>query len=517
MMRRLVGFAIVAGASLWVAACSAGSTGAPSLNIRPPGVGDKLQFSVGTANIYGGVAGATTGLNVVSTFRQGNGHSATGVNTPFITGPFTLPPNATPAIGGNAVGGGLSDPYATSWTATPTTGQFGSPSLPEESSGGITGTPQTIAAGTPACDVAGTAPSGFTSCLAGISPNASTFGQSGGVFAMGIAPYNTTATTQQSYSYAPYAQPLYDSSANRIFVPWGGPPSFDPDGNGMGTRDGLIQAGNDGYYANVCCNYFLGVGEGVTVFEGVAANAGAYKLDVQIATIGSGGGVHVTTLSASSQLGSGAFLLGNATAPLVTPDLNDGGAAMTVTMPVGATEALVQIVDYGPGGGPLNGGLAANCQGARGSSFAEVYYTIHVTQSGPATLGQLNGPNSATGGGIGNLVPSPSICTMAENQAANAPKKGTTNVFVGDNFTVQLIGFDYPAYEAAVSLLHPPVPTAPQITGANGQSDITISAPVEEDWTSGGYVATTLSVARRPIGRHIHIHHTVRTGHVQRF
>jgi hypothetical protein len=173
---------------------------------------------------------------------------------------------------------------------------------------------------------------------------------------------------------------------------------------------------------------------------------------------------------------------------------------MNVALPGGATEAMVQIVDYGPGGGPLSGGgTNANCQGLRGPSFAPVYYTIHVGQSGPATLGNLNGPNSATGGGVGNLVPSPSICTQSENSGAGAGN-------AGDNFTVQLLGFDYPAYEAAVSLLHPPVPEAPQITGASGQSDITISPPVEEDWTAGGYVATTLSKAHRPIGHRVHAH-----------
>jgi hypothetical protein len=498
MMQRLTRIAIVAGAALSLAACSAGSTTAPSITVVPPGVGDKLQFAVGTANIYGGTAGAATGLNVVSTFRQGNGHSATGVNTPFITGPFTLPAGmVTPAIGGLAVGGALSDPYTTLWTGSAT--QTGGPSLPEVSTNppAITGTPQTVTAGTPACDGVNP-PAGFTTCLAGIQPNATTFGQSGGDFAMGIAPYNTTADTQQSYSYAPYQQPLYDAGATPLFVPWGGPPAFDPDGNGMGTRDGLIQAGNDGFWSanGVCCNYFLGVGEGVTVFEGVAASAGAYKLALQIATIGSGGGVHITTITANAQLGSAAFLLGPATAPLVTPDLNDGGASMNVTMPGSATEAVVQIVDYGPGGGPLSGGgTVANCQGQRGPAFAPVYYTIEVTQTGPASLPQLDGPNSATGGGIGNLIPSPSICTQADNNGVGAPN-------AGDNFTVQLIGFDYPEYEAAVSLLHPPVPAAPQIIGGNGQSDITISPPVEEDWTAGGYVATTLSRAHRPF-RHL--------------
>jgi|GEM_PF-272995 len=503
MMHRLVKIALAAGAVVSLAACSAGSTTAPGITVVPPGAGDKLQFAVGTANIYGGTAGAATGLNVVSTFRQGNGHSATGVNTPFITGPLTLPPNATPAIDGNIVGGSLPDFYTTVWTPD---SQTGGPSLPEVSPNpvSITGTPQTLTAGTPACDALpanNPDPSTFTSCLSGITPNATTFGQSGGVFAMGIAPYNTTAETQQSYSYAPYAQPLYDSGATPQFVPWGGPPAFDPDGNGMGTRDGLIQAGFDSFGLP----YFLGVGEGVTVFEGVTANAGAFGLAVQIATVGSGGSKHVITINANASLGSPAQLLGNATAPFVTPDVNDGGATMNIALPGGATEALVQIVDYGPGGGPLNGGGSVfNCQGDRGPSFAPVYYTIEVTQSGPATLGLLNGPNSATGGGIGNLVPSPSICTQTENSDAGAGN-------AGDNFTVQLIGFDYPAYEAAVSLLHAPVVQAPPITGASGQSDITISPPVEEDWTSGGYVATTLSRAHRPVGHRVHArpHHTI--------
>src|SRR4029077_1926863 len=168
-------------------------------------------------------------------------------------------------------------------------------------------------------------------------------------------PYNITGPTQQSYSYAPYAQPFYDPSSTRQFVPWGGPPAFDPDGNGMGTRDGLIQAGNDSFGLP----YFLGVGEGVTIFEGVTANTGAYSLAVQVATIGGGGHVTVTTFTAGAHLNSPA-LLGNATAPLVTPDANgDGGATMIVPMPGGATEALAQIVDYGPGGGPLNGGGTA--------------------------------------------------------------------------------------------------------------------------------------------------------------
>src|SRR6202040_2552494 len=107
--------------------------------------------------------------------------------------------------------------------------------------------------------------------------------------------------------------------------------------------------------------------------------------------------------------------------------------------------------------------------------FAPVYYTFAVTAPGALALGPLHGPNTNLNGGIGNLQPSPSICTDAQN---NANGDG----FAGDNITVQIIGFDYPDYEAAVSLLGQSVPQSPQIAGASGQSDITVSVPVEEDY-----------------------------------
>ena len=474
--------------ALVLSGCSAGSTGAPpvtSVNPVDPSY-SKLQFSVGTANIYG----SASGLNVVATLRQPDGTSAIGVSTPSITGPFTF----GTAAAAPAVGASLPDPY--------TTIPMGGPSLPETvaATPAITGTPQTLHPGTPYCDGVGTVPSGFTACPATYSPDATTFGQSGGVFAMGLAPYNAVASTGQAYSYAPYTQPIYDLGAvHPAFLPWGGPPAFDPDSNGMGTRDGLNILGVDSFNQP----YFLGVAEGITVFEGVAPASGSYSLNVQIATIGNNGAQTVNTISKSASLNT-ATALPTLTAPQVNPDsTGDGGATFSVALPPGVTEELIQIVDWGPGGGPtvVNPNTGAppyntpNCQGPKGTAFAPVYYTIAVHTSGAYTLPATDGPNTNLTGGLSNLTPSPSICTAAQNTAASSPSNPLPNA--GDNFTVQAIGFDYPLYEAAVSLTKPSgVPQTPAIAGSAGQSDITISVPAAEN--APGYVSTPLSARRAP-------------------
>src|SRR5579862_4594753 len=90
-----------------IAGCGANSAGVPISSVNPtsPSYG-KLQFAVGTANIYG----TATGLNVVSTLRQPAGTSAIGVSTPSITGPFTFAGGIAMAAPAN---GSLADPYTT--------------------------------------------------------------------------------------------------------------------------------------------------------------------------------------------------------------------------------------------------------------------------------------------------------------------------------------------------------------------------------------------------------------------
>jgi hypothetical protein len=458
--------ALSAASLLALTACGGAATGAPpvsSVNPTSPSY-SSLQFAVGTANLYG----TGTGLNIVSTFRQGSGASATGVNSPTISGSFVVTNQAYPPIGGFA------DPYSTAVN--------GGPSVREVGGSMIGSTPQTLLAGTPECDGPGpfpavpanqisSPPSSFVTCPSGLSPNSSTFGQSGGVFANGIQPANAVAASGQGYSYAPYAQPMYglsDPTSQYTFVPWGGPPAFDPNGDGMGERDGVSINGTDSFNEP----YFLGVGEGITVFDGLKVSSGSYSLAVAVATINNNGS-HISTLTKTASLNVGT-LLPTISSPVFTPDGN-GGGTLNAVLPAGVTEAYIQIVDYGPGGGPNDGAASnpGNCQGPRGTSFAPVYYTLHVTASGTATLPDNIGPNSATKGGATALTPSPSICDTSQNTTAN---KTATN---GDDIVVQTIGFDYPAYNAALSVTKGT--QNPAIVGAAGQSDITISQAAEQD------------------------------------
>jgi hypothetical protein len=488
----LAAFALIA-----TAGCGGAATGGPPLTtVNPVSPSySSLQFAVGTANLYGN---PQIGLNVVSTFRQKTGQSATGVNTPGITGPFTITAAPVPSYAeASAANSGFPDPYTTVFN--------GGPSVREANGATIFGTPQTVAPGTPSCDGAPPfppAPSGqsFVACPSGLSPNTSTFGQSGGDFAIGLAPYNAVASTGQAYSYQPYPQPFYsagDATTAYQFIPWGGPPAFDPDGTGMGERDGAGAINGVDSFGDP---YFLGVGEGVTVFDGLTPTGGTYTLNLAISTVGNGGSVTTSTVTKTATLNP-SIVLPTITTPVFTPDGN-GGGSFTTSLPAGVTEAYVQIVDFGPGGGPNDGAASnvENCQAARGTHFAPVYYTIHITSAASTTysLPDTIGPNLATSGGASNRQPSPSICTAAQNTAAIG---SSTN---GDDIVVQMIGFDYPIYQAALGLTQSSTPQNPAITGGSGQSDITIARAMEQD---NGATASPVALIAHPRYRFTRIHH----------
>jgi hypothetical protein len=433
-----------------LAGCSGGgSRGIPPITSVNPLSSGKLQFAVGTANLYG----TATGLNVVSTYRQGNGLSNVLVDTPTITGPFTLPAAA-------AAGGGL-DAYSTLPDG---------PSVEEVAVGGeITGTAQTVHLGTPACDQ--TTPCTVPNANGGtttVAPNTSSFGQAGGVFTNGLAPANST-TQGVATSNVPYMEPLYDTTSGNAFTPFGGPPAFPGDSNGLGLRDGLFNLG-----AGV-----LGIPLGISTFAGVTPAAGSYTLSLQVPTGFSGSTPTFGKATASATLGSTA-LLGTITAPALVLDGNGGGTFAVAALPAGVTEELVEIVDTGVAGG------GASCQGAIGASqgAGPVYYTILVAAPGTYTLPDTIGPNTTITSGVGVITPSPSICTVAQNTAAAGAAS------VGDSFTVQAIGADYPLFE---SLFPNNKSQAPTIAGAGGQADITISAVTPP--------ATSTSHQRRPAAR----------------
>jgi len=400
-----------------------GSNAIPPVKTVNPVTAGKLTFAVGTANIAG-----TIGLNVVSMFRASNGLSASLVNTPTISGPFKFTVSASTPNGG-------ADPFST----IP-----GGPGPMDINSGTITGTPQTV--------------------HQGITPTAATessFGQSGGVFSQSIAPGNET-TGGQAYSYVPYGIDVYGITGIGV-VPWGGPPAFDPNADGMGLRDGLSNLGNG----------VVGVPEGFTSFEGVTPVAGTYTMSLSVSTGFSGSTPTFGTVTGTAALGSVAGLPTLAS-PAFTPDGNGGG---TVVLPAsdfagGVTEVYIQIVDTGNGSGN------SNCQGTRGADggAGPVYYTIIAKAAGTYTLPDTDGPNVLTKGGPSALQPSESICTVAANTAAATASGAGAASDAGDGYAVYLVGTDYDMYGASYITSKSPPAQQPSFNGT--QADITVSTPV---------------------------------------
>lgn len=429
IVRKRIAFIGTVTAVAFAGCSSSGTNPQPVTAVNP--LQGKLQVAVGTANLFGGTAAAATGLNVVSSFRQVSGQQSVGlsetlVNSPTLTGPMTLPAQT-----------GTADDYG----ATIVTG----PTAAEQSSATMTSTPQIDA-------------------LATTIP-ATTFGVSNGVFSSGIEPFNETVVSGagaqpagEPITYVPNVVPVYDpvSSDLNAFIPWGGPPSFDPNGTGRGTRDG------NGEPSSV-----LGVEEGLDVFEGVVGRTGTYTLKVVIPTSSTSNG----SVSASAALAT-TTELPNAVPPAAVTLDGNGGGSLAVVLPAGVTEAYVQIVDLGP-----TAMGAVSCNGS--SASLPAYYTIETTTSGTVTLPDAIGP-------VGKPSASnPTLCTAAQNTTA------TGGASDGDAFSVQLVGFDYPAYESsALKAKNNPAPT---LTGANGQSDITVSPAVVFDQATGSAGAQTVA------------------------
>jgi hypothetical protein len=414
VLKRLLRFSGFAAVAVAVVGCSSSATAPPTATTVVSPALSTLQLAVGTANIYGGDASSgnqSMGMNVVTTLRTPQGKSVL-VSTPTLTGAFTLP-----SAGGTTGTPGLPD-------GTGSTVERG-PAASEIAHGGIIGATPQVPPGT-------------------VQINPSSFGVSGGDFANGFMPSN--ADNVGTVNDTPYAQALYDqcpppsSSSTCVpnpnsFTAWGGPPAFDPNHDGQGTRDGTFDTS------------VFGVAEGINVFFGVTVNPGAYTMNVIIPTINQNftktAGTNIPTV----------HTLGNAVAPLYSPDGN-GGGTFAVTMPTGANDALVQILDLGPVGTSSNP-TPLNCykQGQ-----APAIFTIHVIGSGTATLPDNDGPGNPN-------LHSPTICTAAQNAAV-----GTTGA---DQIVVQLIAADYPLYASQYlfTLSNP----APNITGPLGTDDITIS------------------------------------------
>jgi hypothetical protein len=392
-----------------------------------------LQFEVGTANLYGK---ADAGLNVVVTYRQPSngfdpGGSGTTVNSPMLHLPNVLHFNVA------NVTQVPYDPTSTAWY---------SPSHSEIFGHVIMSTSQ--------------------------APGASavtTFGQSGGAFALGIEPFNALGSGDavnppiglygqpfcprlQLNCTGPYPVPLYNvggSSANHnVFEPWGGPPAFNLLGNGQSS------VGN----SQVPPGY-AGLPMGLDIFAIKPYTAG-YGLTVYVATQNAGN----YTQNASAHLNA-SIGLPAATAARFFAN-GKGGGTLSFKMPAGATEAYIQITDFGPIGSTAGCNTASNMSSSSSSSSSSggafpvtIYYTLVARHSGTYTLPDAAGPAGAQ-----------SICSGAQNNSSTSGKATT-----GDAFIVQTIAFDYPLYEASETGTMSSHNPSPNIRGGRGQDDVSIS------------------------------------------
>ncbi len=283
-----------------------------------------------------------------------------------------------------------------------------------------------------------TGPSGFSvpsvpdaGSDAGTNRITATFGMSGGAFAYGFAPDNTTALP----SYVPYggngdgapfyaAQfqalpattgwPFQDSAKTVDYVPFlGGPPLFPY------SQNGTYPIG------------FYGFPEGFTTFAAKPV-AGSYSLSVSVPTTPqvSGGTVNATAATLSSVAGLPAY-----PAPTFVED-GSGGGTVSVVAPAGVTETLVQIVDI----------------------TTPSFYALEITGAG---AGSAALPDALGPAAVGATAPS---------------------LKAGDTYIVTAIGCDYPAFEAAQPGNGSQTPT---LTGGAGQTDLTISPFLAQAYGGG--------------------------------
>jgi hypothetical protein len=391
----------------------AGCTGGQTANVpgqtsvNPVTQSANLQFAVGTANIQG----TATGMNVIETNRQANGDSSVLVSTPFITGPFTLPP-------GVPVASAASD--GTTATKGPSTAETAG-TIPEcANTPCIAGVPQAAA--------------GVTKTQL---PYVATFGQNGGAFGLGFEPANE-GNNVTAVNYVPYGVPLYAPS---IFIPWGGPPSYDPNGDGKGTRDGI----SGDYTKGV-----LGSELGLDIFQGVTPAVGTYSLQVEIPTYAGIEKIPTVTFPMTQ-----APALPTIAAPTLTVDAS-GNITATATLPASAPAFVggyIEVVTSGTASCNAAGNLELYGKGVSGNTGAAPQPTVYYTQWFAGLTGTLSVTSKNAPGPAGSTFPA--ICS-------------------GDTATAYVIGFDYDhhaiTYTGPAGGTFPAKPPFP-----TGSADVSIS------------------------------------------
>lgn len=314
----------------------------------------KLQMAVGT--MYDATDN-TTGLNVVTTFRQSNGNSAVLADQPTLTGPtgFVIPASAPGA-------------YTNSHGANVDAGKntiSGSPQVPLNNQGLINSTLGT-----------------FTGVFSyGFGPfNSSVYTGSGSASAYlpgnpNNAPgngfqdstYDGTGMVAAAQGSGDATQPLpFFSSSGTAFDYIGGPPAY--------------PFFADGTQANL----FAGYSQGFYAFE-VPPVAGTYSLSVLVPATNAAQQTYTANAALATTAPLGAVTVAGIT------EAPTGGLSGTVAVPAGATETMVYAVDV----------------------TTNMYYSVEVT-GGAGTTQNWSIPGNlgaCTGTGCQNSSPTPSFNT----------------------------------------------------------------------------------------------------------
>ena len=412
--------------------CSTGQVGQlPHINSPNIAAIAKLQLAVGTATVAEPGGASEVGLNVVSTFRFPDGTSATLQNTPQLIAPMNMISNPN-----------QSDPHTVSGLL-----------------------PTMLAA------FAKKAP-------ADIPDSVFEFGVSVGVYGDGLAGDNTIDpnTYLKFYSnigcgdiggHFSSADSLLNSPrSNELQLPvfsntcsgtkrgtftgtpvqtdyYGGPPAW-PSGSGYGQP-----------------TFFKGYPLGFTESSS-RPSAGTYQLLVTFTTA-----IDYSTwatMSATANLPASA--IASPLPPFITPTVhvqNDGSAIIDVTVPVGVTQAIVNI-------------NAVDCLIV--PSRPNNHYSLLTRITGRQTLFLSNnlGPPDQNG------VPTHTFCTLADTARAQALLPPGSTAPTAGSYTVSAVGFDYPAFEASY-----PQSTSqtPLITNGAGTADVTTANPVTNPYSFG--------------------------------
>ena len=373
-----------------LAACGNGGASEPTVTSFDPAVTSKLQFAVGVATLtFAGGAKVAYGLNTVETLRQKDGLSGVLYDVPMIIGPTSFDVLISTETGSQVISAGAD--LGTNHITWGTLNQSK-----------WTGAPRGFKAST------------------------------SGAFGYGLCPCNSDSGPANGFSplYQAYLLPVYgeDGYLERWY---GGPPAFPAagpsvralgwEGYSLGFTDFAVQPAVGTYHLYAAVPPAFDTPQNPTPSPNPQA----------------------TPTPAPGILAAGAELsrlhpLPSFSTPAFTAD-RKGGGRLRVSVPSGATEAMVVVRAVGGSG-------SGTCVQSHAS---DSYYTLVTHHNGTQDLALADDLGPLTGTG----KKTPTICPQ-------------------ESYQIYAAGVNYPAYEASYpgNLSQLPV-----LRGANGQADVTTS------------------------------------------